>query len=163
MLNFLLIVISILNTTAHPFHVSVCEININSASKSIQVSQRIFIDDLEQVLNKTYGVNITIDGNTESGLLDSLINDYLSEHLRLVVDGKIKKRVYIGSEIEEDGIWCYVEYEGIKKIRSIEVTSTVFLETFKDQANIIHFTQGDYEKSIKLDRNNKSGIFEVKK
>ncbi len=163
MLNFLLIVFSILNTTAHPFHVSVCEINISPASKSIQVSQRIFIDDLEQVLNKTYGVNITIDGNTESGLLDSLINDYLSEHLRLVVDGKIKKRVYIGSEIEEDGIWCYVEYEGIKKISSIEVTSTVFLETFKDQANIIHFKQGEYEKSIKLDMNNKSGIFEVKK
>jgi len=162
MLSFFAFVISIFFTTFHPFHVSVCEVNINQASKSIQVSQRIFIDDLEQALNKTYKVNLTIDGKTENKLVDSLINDYLKEHLRLAVDGKFKKRVFIGSEIVEDGIWCYIEYEGIKKIKSVEVTSTVFLEIFKDQANIIHFKQGDREKSIKLDVNNKSGKFTVK-
>jgi hypothetical protein len=83
----------------------------------------------------------------------------LFEKLNLIVDGKEKKRVYIGNEIEDDAMWCYMEYEGIKKYKTLKITSKILLEKFDDQANIIHFTYGDFEKSIKLDKLKSTGSF----
>ena len=57
-------------------------------------------------------------------------------------------------------MWCYIEYKGVKKFKSLELRSTVLTETFDDQANIIHFIYGDYDKSIKLDKLKSTGTFE---
>ena len=159
MINFLTVVIPLFLLVFHDFHVSICDVDFNEQSKSIQVSQRIFLDDFEQALNKKYDINLIIDDESTLAYRDSLIQDYLFTSIKLKVDGKEKKRVYIGSEIEEDAIWCYIEYEGVKKYKSITITSTVLLETFEDQANIIHFTYGDKEKSIKLDKLKITGTF----
>ena len=159
MINFLAVVVSLFLSLVHDFHVSVCDVEFNEQSKSIQVSQRIFLNDFEQALNKKFGVNLIIDDEATIAFRDSLIQVYLFEHIKISVDGKEKKRVFIGSEIEEDAIWCYIEYTGVKKFKSLTITSTVLLETFKDQANIIYFKKGEYEKSIKLDNLKTTGTF----
>jgi uncharacterized protein DUF6702 len=161
MINFFLVVITLMSSLLHPFHVSVCDIEFNEKIKSIQVSQRLFMDDFELALSKRFGINLMIDDNSASQYRDSLIQVYLVENLKLKINGKDWKHVYIGNEIEEDGMWCYIEYEGVKKLNTLEVTSTILLDSFEDQANIIHFSYGDYTKSIKLDRLKKTGTFSV--
>ena len=152
MIHNLLILIPLFFTSLHPFHVSVCDIEFKKDSKSVQVSQRIFLDDLEQTLSKKFKINMIIDDITKIEYRDSLIQVYLFENLNITFDGKEKKRVYIGNEVEEDAMWCYIEYSGVKKFNSVEVRSTVLLETFDDQGNIIHFKHENFEKSIKLDK-----------
>ena len=61
MINFLPIVIPLFLSLFHPFHVSVCDVDFNEETKSIQLSQRIFLDDFEQALNKKYEINLIID------------------------------------------------------------------------------------------------------
>jgi len=145
----------------HPFHVSVCDIVINSEARSIQISQRLFLDDFELALNNSFKMNLVIDDQSTSGLRDSLIGLYLKEHLRILVDGKEKAASYLGSDFEEDGIWCYIEIERVKKAKEIQVTSSVLFSEFDDQANIIHFASGSYEKSVKLDEQNPVVTFAV--
>jgi Domain of unknown function (DUF6702) len=159
MLNFLLANILLFLFQIHPFHVSVCDVNFNAEAKSIQISQRLFLDDFEKALNKKFDINLVIDDISTKSYRDSLIQVYLFDNLHLLVDGKEKKRVFVGSEIEENAMWCYFEYLGVKKFRSLKINSTILLETFEDQANIIHFTSGTFEKSIKLDKLKTSGSF----
>ena len=140
MTNIITLVIALFFSSVHPFHVSVCDVDFNTETKSIQISQRIFLDDFEKALNEKFEINLIIDDESTKEFRDSLIQVYLFEKLNLIVDGKEKKRVYIGNEIEEDAMWCYIEYRGIKKFEYLEITSKVLLETFDDQANIIHFT-----------------------
>ncbi|MEN8249814.1 MAG: DUF6702 family protein [Bacteroidota bacterium] len=147
-----LILLIIASFIIHPFHVSVCDIEFNKEAKAVQVSQRMFLDDLEVTLNKKYGTTLIIDDLGTISLRDSLLADYLDENLEIIVDGKVRYGKYLGSEIEEDGMWCYIEFEGIRKLKSIEITNTVLIETFDDQANIIHFKAGEFEKSTKLDK-----------
>ena len=161
MINTFIVLISSLLTPLHDFHVSVCDVEFNEASKSIQISQRIFLDDFELALNNKYGLGLVLDDESTKSYRDSLIQLYLFEKIQLKVDGKEKKRVFVGSEIEEDALWCYIEYEGVSGFNSIEIQSTVLLETFDDQANIIHFSYGEYEKSIKLDKLNTVGKFSI--
>lgn len=147
----LLLSIQLIFFNFHPFHVSVCDVVVNASEQSVQVSQRIFLDDFEEALNKRFGGNIIID-ELPVVKRDSLIDIYLSEKLIITTDGKEKKRTYLGSEFEEDGVWCYIEYVGVKKVKLLSVQSTVLQELFDDQANIIHYKQGEYERSVKLDK-----------
>jgi hypothetical protein len=154
MIHNLLLLIPLFFTQLHPFHVSVCDIEFKRESKSVQVSQRIFLDDLEQALSKTFSVNLIIDDENTIEFRDSLIQVYVLEHLDMTFDGSEKKRAYVGNEVEEDAMWCYIEYSGIKKFSTLEIRSTVLLKAFDDQDNIIHLKHGDFEKSIKLDKTN---------
>jgi hypothetical protein len=154
MIHNILLLIPLFFTQLHPFHVSVCDIEFKRESKSVQVSQRIFLDDLEQALSKTFSVNLIIDDENTIEFRDSLIQIYVLEHLNMTFDGSEKKRAYVGNEVEEDAMWCYIEYSGIKKFSTLEIRSTVLLKAFDDQDNIIHLKHGDFEKSIKLDKTN---------
>ncbi len=162
MINFLFVVFYLAIPSRHPFHVSVCDIAYKDRQKTLQVAQRVFLDDLEQALNKRFGVNLDISNKATATYRDSLIQAYLFENLHITVDGKERKRVYIGNEVEEDGMWCYIEYQGVKKFKALQVSSTVFLEIFADQANIIHYKYGDYERSTKLDNDRKAVIFPMR-
>lgn len=157
MISLLFIWLNILSM--HPFHVSVCDVVVNSEARAVQISQRIFVDDLEQTLTKKSGITLFIDENSTQKELDSLVELYLKDRLVIRIDGKATETQYLGHEFEEDGIWCYLEIEGIKKVKSVEVISTVLLDEFDDQANIIHFSSGEYEKSVKLDEQDQGVIF----
>ena len=159
MLNFLSVIITLFLPFVHDLHVSVCDVEFNEKSKSIQLSQRVFLDDFEQALNERFKINLIIDEPSTIDYRDSLIQVYLFEKIHLEVDGKEKKRVFIGNEIEGDAIWSYIEYEGVKRIKSLKITNAVLIETFDDQANIVHFSYLDYEKSIKLDRTKITSTF----
>ncbi len=155
---FSIIIFSIL----HPFHVSVTELNYKKKEKIIEITHKIFIDDLELGLKKA--------GFSEADLL-KLNNDlkfkeylthYLGEHFQIKVHKKYVPVEYVGKEIEEDAIWCYFEVQGVKNFKEIEVINTVLMEVHSDQSNLIHFSKDDAIKSIRLSENRRSGKFNFK-
>ena len=135
---------------AHPFHVSVCEVEYNTETKALQLSQRMFLDDLEETLNKVYNVRIDIVAPEDKQLRDSLIKDYVLKHLIIIVNNKVKKATYIGHELEGDAMWCYIEYYGVKKLGQLNITNTVFLEVYDDQNTLIHLKYNGETKSKRL-------------
>jgi hypothetical protein len=158
MFSFLLVWFQVIGLL-HPFHVSVCDVVINSEARSVQISQRIFLDDFELALNNSFDAGLIIDDQTMQAKRDSLIELYLAAHFEILVDDKKKEANYLGSEFEEDAIWCYIEIEGVRKVKSIQVKSTILYSEYDDQANIIHFKKGDFEKSVKLDEENPTITF----
>ena len=146
------ILLSLSVSFLHPFHVSICEIEFRNETKSLQVSQRIFIDDFKAGLKERFDIDLVLEDESTASFRDSLIQIYILENISILVDGKEKKRTYVGNEFEEDAIWCYLEYVGVKKLAVLEVKNTILFDTYDDQANIIHFSSGEYEKSIKLDQ-----------
>lgn len=160
-LSFLNLIFLYFIAGAHPYHISVCDIEHNAENKSLQVSQRVFLDDLEEVLNERFAIQIDVTNPDNRAYRDSLIQVYLFENINIKVNGKEKKRSYLGNEIEEDGMWCYIEYFGVKKVSTLDITNTVFFDKFDDQANIIHFKYAGKTKSLKLDLSSRSGTFNM--
>jgi hypothetical protein len=99
----------LMGSMLHPFHISVCEIEHDIDTKAVQISQRMFLDDLEETLNHVYGVQMDVINPENKPLRDSLIQVYVLEHLTVTVDGKDRKRTYVGHEIEKDVLWAYIE------------------------------------------------------
>lgn len=149
MIKQLLLFISV--WVAHPFHVSVCEINVNPENESLEISQRIFLDDLENALRKTSGWStLDVVHPSDQKKFDALLQKYVTNHLTILVNGQEKTLSYLGHEVEADAMWCYIEVAGVNNVKDIEVESTILLETFEDQMNLIHIKKDGEIHSLRL-------------
>lgn len=140
----------------HPFHVSVTDIEHDTQSKSVQVSQRIFIDDLEKGLKAFHKLeSVDTYEPKDPVVLDSLIGAYLKEKVFIRINEQDYEFNFLGSEVEGDARWCYYEIGGIESVASAEITNATLMEQFDDQQNIVHFKANDKMKSYKLDKDQK--------
>jgi len=135
----------------HPFYVSVTEINHNTKAQSVEISCRMFYDDLEHVLEKQYRTRLDIVKPANKPQLEKVLNDYIHKHLIVKVDGKVLNPAYIGYEIQEDGAWTYLEVKGITKAQKIEVHDDLLYTEHTEQINMLHVTVNGERKSTKLD------------
>lgn len=149
-----------ISSIIHPFHVSICEIEHDVETKALQVSERVFLDDLEETLNKVYDIQLDIVNPEDRKLRDSLIRDYILSHLIIMIDGKQRKREYLGHEIEKDALWCYIEYYDVKKMKKISITNTIFFEVYEDQNTLIHMTYNGITKSKRLTKLKPTEVYE---
>lgn len=135
----------------HPFYVSVTDIKHNSKSKSLEISTKIFFDDLEKAIEMKSNRSIDIVKPVDKAEINRLIEDYLKKHLSIKVNGKIYPFAYLGYEIQEDAAWCYLEVIKVNHIKTIEVSSKILYDQHQEQINILNVTVDGRRKSTKLD------------
>lgn len=142
----------------HPFHVSVCEIDYDEKAKVMQITQRLFIDDMETAIKQIDGKQkLNILDKAFSPTLDGFFKKYFSKKLSITVNGKVLAVTYLGHEIEGDAVWCYLETEKVKKIKTVEIKNELLFETFTDQSNIIHIKIAGETRSLKLTNQERKG------
>ncbi|HQQ96697.1 MAG TPA: hypothetical protein PLX35_05510 [Cyclobacteriaceae bacterium] len=144
----------------HPIHVSVTEIEYSEKNKSLQITSRIFIDDLETAIRtKTKQESLDLLNLPSGQSLDQLVRTYLADHLRIKVDGRPAKINYIAHELDDAAIICYLEVENIKKLKTLEVTDDVIHEVHADQYNLVHITYRSPVKSYRLTREKPTELY----
>lgn len=154
------IILSILSTvlTFHPVHVSVTEISFDAKEKELEIISRIFIDDLEtsiREMKKQPSLNLLELG---AGVTtDQLISEYLQNRFKITLNGKPQKIKYLGHEVENPAVLCYIQVQNVKKLETIEVLNSVLTELYDDQSNLVNVTLGETVKSLRLMRDNPSG------
>lgn len=137
-------------TTAHKFYVTVTQVNYIKEKQSVQIISRIFIDDFEELIRQRYDEDITLDASKEEMLIDFYIERYLQEKIQIKINDSIKKLVFIGKEYEDDIIYCYLEIENIKAIKSFEITNQILFDLFDEQQNIVRTNINSKNKSFIL-------------
>src|SRR6267142_2020075 len=137
----------------HPVHVSVSEINYSEKDKALQITSRIFIDDLELSIRKQRKEPEMDLLAPQNGLTtDLLVSEYLKGHFKIKLDGNPQKMKLLGHEVEDVAIVCYIEAENVKKVKTMEVFNDMITETFEDQSNLVHVTVRGPVKSVRLMR-----------
>jgi hypothetical protein len=135
----------------HPFFVSMTDIKHNAAEQSVEVSVRIFTDDLEQTIKKNCACKIDLIKPADKAKADQLIAGYVTKHLSLVADGKTLALSYVGYEIQEGSVWSYYEVKKITAVKQLQITNSL-LHDYKDQqVNMIQVNANGYRKIVKLD------------
>ena len=150
---FLFLYISFL----HPLHLSVCDIEFDSQNRSLEISQRIFADDLENVLRPKIGAKTDILNPVNKEQLSSAIRDYVLQNLQLQLNGKKVTPRYVGYEVDEDVVWVYMEVPNVRSLSTITVQNTLFFEVFEDQLNLINVKKDGKVRSLKLAGDQKEG------
>lgn len=147
----------------HPFYISLTDIRYNSASKTLEISQKIFWDDLEVALSDINKGKIDFLNPKDPESLAVLVENYLLLHNEVIVNGQVLKLNYLGFEIEEDAAWFYLEAQKVPVPKTITVKNTVLVDRFAGQQNIVNIYQQQKPKSLILDKNKTSGTINFSK
>lgn len=142
----------------HDFHTSLTEIQYNSKEKSLEVSIRIFTDDLETALTKfNNNQKVFLNGTTDN--TNPLIEKYIQQYFVILNPQKQKKPfTFIGKELEGDATWVYVEFQNCGDLQpnTYILQNTILLEIFDDQTNLVNFFYGKSKKTFLFNHRTKS-------
>ena len=141
----------------HPMHVSVTEIDFDEKDKELEITSRIFIDDLEKTLQtqlKQPELDLLNPQNGQN--IDQMAGKYLGDHLRITLDGKPQTTQYLGHERDGEALIFYILVSKVKKWKTIQIFNDVITATFDDQSNLVHVTVREKVKSLRLTRDTPS-------
>lgn len=143
----------------HPFYVSVTEIQHNAPEKTLEISCKIFTEDLEAILKKNYNTPIDFKITTQKAIQDQLVADYIKKHLVLKADGKPLTLEYVGFEEEKEAIWVYCQVSGLASVHKLDADNSILHDFIESQINLMHVTVGGDRKSMKLDYPKRTASF----
>ena len=164
-MTFILLFLTFFEVSAdHDFHLSNTEIRYNIEESALQITSRIFIDDLESALAAVGHDNLFICTEKEAPEAEIFIAEYLDNNLIIRIDGVAQNYEFIGKEVSEDlqAVWCYMEIVDIECNEVIVVENNVLLEIFDDQKNIVRLNLDSGEKAMFiLEHRNNSGTLRL--
>ncbi len=148
-----------LGLSFHPFYVSLTQFSHNSKEKSIEISVRIFTDDLENTLSTFSGKRLDMARPASPQQADAILHAYLKKHLAVKVNGTYRAYNYVGFEINEESVWTYLEITGVAALKELQVENSLLHDYKKEQVNIVNVKANGEDQSRKLDYPDRTLIF----
>jgi len=144
----------------HTFYVSICEINYAPEEETLQVSWRLFADDLEWALTPE-GDEYFYIGHPDYDS-EAMLKSYFDQHFFLIVDETRSSPTYIGHEFQGEEIYCYFESSDFKPEAETELYIDVLSELYAEQQHYVHFQKnGQLIKTSLLSKASPSINFEL--
>jgi len=137
---FVLLFLTTSAFTLHKFYMALYQINYAPEKKMLQITSRIFIDDLNITLEKKYHKKFNLGAEKESAEELILFKEYLANHFSIKVNNQSKPMVFLSKELDDDVLVCYWNIKGISKISSLEIYNAVLTDWFPEQKNLVHIT-----------------------
>ncbi len=146
--SILLLLIPIFAFSAHKYYISLTKIDYIKEKKTVQVTMRFFIDDIEKTLQNRYNIQLELATKQENKRANFFLDKYIGQKFKITIDEQEKTLNYLGKEYENDVVYFYLELQNIDKIEKIEVQNNMLFEEFEEQENY-----------VKLNINNKKKTF----
>lgn len=148
---FLLVLFFVLTAMSyHRFYTAIYQINYVPEKKMIQITSRIFADDLNDALKNQFH-KTTFFGITKENPDDIvLLKKYLSDKFKLSVNGKFQAMNYLSHEIEDNVIVCYLNIKDVTKLKNLTIENSILTEIHSEQQNIIQFNDNGDKNSLLL-------------
>ncbi len=142
----------------HKFYVAIYQINHDSKKKMIQVTARLFVDDVNDALEKKYHKKTFLGEEKEVPEDELLLKKYLSEKFQLKINGEKKAMNFLSKELENNVLICYLNIKDITKIKTLEIENSVITELYDEQQNIIQTNFNGEKQSLLLTSEKTKGM-----
>lgn len=134
--------------SVHKFYVSVTQVVYNEATKTIELSSRIFIDDLEKALQKKHQTKLYLDTPKQHPEAKEFITKYFQDNFLVTINGKPQQMVLKSVTFENDVLIPVFTTKTIKSIKKISFKNTLLFDTYTEQQNIVHIEIKKVKKSF---------------
>lgn len=133
----------------HKFYVGVFQVEYAAEKKMIQITSRIFVDDLNNALEKKYHKKTFVGTEKETPADLDLFKKYLAENFTIKINGQSKPIIFLSKEVESgDVLICYSRIKDIDKFKSIEISNTILVDWSSEQQNITHISAFGTKRSV---------------
>jgi len=154
----LFLLIPILSLTVHKYYVSLTQIDYNQKNKLLEITVRVFIDDLNKALNQQYDKEFNLGEKNELKNTDYFIKKYFENNFILKVNNQHKDYKLVGKEYEDNICYIYFEISNVANVSSLEITNSILQEIFEEQQNIIKTNINAIHHSLILTAGNDKGL-----
>ena len=154
----ILLFLGLSSMAVHKFYVAIYQINYVSQKKRIEITARIFIDDLNEALEFKFKKKTFIGTEKESPEDVVLLKKYLADKFTLKVDGQLKPLNFLSKELENNVLICYLNIKDISKVKNIEVQNSIITEIYSEQQNIIQSKLNGEKDSLLLTSEKTNGM-----
>lgn len=145
---------------AHKYYFSLTEIKADTFKKSISISSKLFIDDLENALQKSNHIKYDLSKSAEKAAVQKAVFTYINQHLQLYINNKLVVLNFLGYETENDVIWIYLESKLVEKdLKNAKVFNSLLYDFTSEQINLIQFKWNNKNFTEKLNFPNKEVVF----
>ncbi len=118
----------------HKFYLSNTSIEFNAQTRAIEITSKIFTDDLEHVLeNKNSRYQALYPQTPE---VYECVKKYIGDNLSLQVGGRNVVLNFLGYSADNDMTTLFIEGSYFEP-NSVIVTNTILLDLYTDQQNIV--------------------------
>lgn len=127
---------------AHPVHVSVTSIDVNTEKDTIFISQKMYAEDFDLLFYHLYEKTIkTTPGKDFSQNELSLINGYMKDAFVLESGSSRLPLNFVRKDQDEESIWLHYTCPlPSNNIKSLMLTNSLLLQLFEDQTNLVIVT-----------------------
>jgi hypothetical protein len=148
---------------AHKFYVSVTNVEYSESESAIQIISRIFIDDMEEVLQARYDFKAGLATEGESPMSDSYLKKYFNSKFKVFLNAKNMNVTFLGRRYDNDLVVCYLEVTEVSasELKSVEIENTLLTDIFEEQRNLVHFKIMGVKKSVVLTTDNTKGLLNL--
>ncbi|HEX8516236.1 MAG TPA: DUF6702 family protein [Bacteroidia bacterium] len=147
-------------TPIHRFYLSLTEVRMDTKKQTLDVSCKLFTDDLEDALFRKYGKKIDLASSSKNKDVQVLVFNYITENFKVNVGGKLQSLTFVGFETDMDATWCYLESVPFISKGKVTAMNTLLYDYLPEQSNMMHFYLDDVEKSAKLVNPEKTAQFD---
>ena len=134
----------------HPFYMGVTEIKYEAPTRNLNISVKLFTNDLETALRNVSKKNIDILNPKNKSEVDSVLCAYIQQRLAITLNQKNQSLIFIGYEKEEESIWTFFEIKKVPLPKTIIVYTKLLYDYLPQQINIIHAEVNGSKKSSKV-------------
>jgi hypothetical protein len=126
------------------------QIDFNESKKRVEITSRLFIDDLNLALEAQFKKKFYVGTNLEKKEEVDLLKQYLLSNLKIKINQKEKEIEFLSHEVEDDVLICYFLIPKISKISTLEIQNKLLFNVLLEQQNIIHTHINRIKKSALL-------------
>jgi hypothetical protein len=155
---FGLLFLTLTSFGVHKFYVALYQVNYAPEKKMLQITTRIFVDDLNIAVGKKYSKKINLGSEIESVDDVNFLKKYFSEKFYIKVNGQTKPILFLSKEMEGDVLICYFSMKEIQKINSLEIYNAIITEGNSEQQNIMHFNVSGVKNTLLFTESTSKGM-----
>lgn len=145
-------------SNGHKFYVSTTNVEYNPNTNSLEMIQRVFTDDLENVLRARYGPDIKLAEVNEPQKNAQLIKQYILKQWDLKNQGQSLALNYLGHQYDIDQVKIFIEVPLDGRPDELFFQNKTLFDLTSDQQNIIHVTIQKQRRSLLLFSENPNGV-----
>ncbi len=160
---FLLLLPLVAFTVAHKFYLSVTQVRYSEKDDALQITTRLFIDDMNSVLTERYDIDARLGTNEETDVDVEYLEKYVRTKFTVSINGEQMDYTFLGKKYDTDVVICYLEVPKIDfpKVSNITIVNEILTDLFEEQQNVLHFNINGKKKSFVLIKSDAKGMLNL--
>ena len=149
--------------TVHKFYISVTNITYSEKDDALQITNRVFIDDMNTVLKERYDIDAALGSDEESALGQEYLEKYIRSKFSITRNDETIDYTLLGTKYDADVIILYIEVPNIDlpSVMSIGIENEILTDLFDEQQNVVHFNIAGKKKSFVLLKSDTKGMLNL--